>query len=284
MRGRAGFLLVEALAALALGALILVALLSLTGLLRRSADRAAYGVETMETSQRTVEAVARELRRATRQRWAAPPPSAAASKRVGARSAGANAQTPPPPVAETEQGDAAAPDGAEAGNTPKAPPRPFVFSGSPDRVTFVLAPRQPSGLRAPVFVAWQFEESGATLRAEAPLPPDALGPDSIQLGAVERVDPGPERLRFAYFERGPSGAETILDTWVEPLKMPAAIRIDRLEPGTGRTIGSLRVPLLIDAEPACAGRNGVCSRYDAGSSGGARSRDGAALPDQGEPQ
>lgn len=271
--GRDGFLLIEALSALALGALILVAMLSLTGLLRRSADRAAWGVEVSEISTRTVGTIARELRQAQRRRWAAPPQAAGAqpTPRPTQPSAQPTGQTAPAnPAARAQQMNAAGGpqgEGAPEGETQSAPPRPFVFSGAPDRVTFALTPRQDSGLRAPVFVAYQVEDTGAILRAEAPLRFDAMGPAGVELGPVARIDPGPERLRFAYVLRDPAGGETILDAWSDPMKMPAAIRIDRFDAATGRPVGSLRVPLLIDAEPGCAGQRGQCSRVEVSAQG-----------------
>ncbi|MDR4306878.1 hypothetical protein IHQ68_09635 [Chelatococcus sambhunathii] len=290
IRGREGFLMIEALSALALGALILVAMLSLTGLLRRSVDRAAWGVEVSEVSTRTVGTIARELRQAQRRRWAAPPQAAGAQ--ATPRPAGpsvqptaqANASDPNNPAARAQQMNAAGAgsqgDGAaEGGSEAAAPPRPFVFSGAPDRVTFALTPRQDSGLRAPVFVAYQIEASGAVLRAEAPLRLDAMGPAGVELGPVARIDPGPERLRFAYVQRDAAGNEAILDAWSDPMKMPAAVRIDRFDAATGQAVGSLRVPLLIDAEPACAGQKGQCSRVESAAAG-AQQPDAVQQPGQ----
>jgi type II secretory pathway pseudopilin PulG len=63
---RAGFVLVEALATLALSALVLAGAASLVGLVLRAADRTAMSVEQLETTHRAVGAVARDIRSAVR--------------------------------------------------------------------------------------------------------------------------------------------------------------------------------------------------------------------------
>ncbi|MET0314574.1 MAG: hypothetical protein ABW275_09290 [Hansschlegelia sp.] len=241
--GRDGYILVEALAAIALGALVLSALVSFTGVLRRAADRAAASVETMEISGRTLDTLTRELRLATRRRFAA---------------AGADGD-------EQQQ-------------------RPFVFTGTPDRVVFTLDPVQASGLKAPVVVAYQVDANGDLLRAEGALPATAQNIGAVRLGTVERVDPGAERLRFAYVDAAP-GAEVITDDWTNPLKMPAAVRITRLNGATLLPIATLRVPLLIDAEAGCADPDkGFCSRVAASKPGaGQPPRSGGQRPDNPEP-
>lgn len=303
--GRDGFMIAEALSALALGALVLLALATFAGMLRRSADRAAARVETLEVSDRTVLTIAREARRATRRRWAAPPESAAAARaptvgrpqvqrRPGAdqrsqnygedgdgRSTRSQSQNR---NGDQDGGDNQEAQGEQDGLDEAQRERPFVFSGAPDRLYFALAPEQADGLRADVVVAWQIDEAGAALRAEAPLPAAALGPEDVSLGPVARVAPGPEKLRFAFIAREDGGDEVVTDTWSEPKRMPDAIRIDRLDPTSLAVIGSLRVPIELEAEPGCADpAKGYCSRQQPGGAGG-RTKPGAQpRGDGGEP-
>lgn len=284
VRGRDGFLIVEALAALGLGALILVALLTLTGMLRLSADRAAARVETIEVSGRTIATIANEVREATRRRWAAEPesavdrPFAIGARRSANGQTGGARQTAQQRQPQSEDGDGQSrPEGQGEGQGPELDPaqlkRPFVFSGGPDRLAFALSPVQATGLREDVLVAWQIDEAGAALRAEGPLPATATGVAAVSLGPVARVEPGPERLRFAYVARQPSGDEVVTDAWTETLKMPDAVRIDRLDPRTLVLIGSLRVPIMINGEPGCANpQKGFCSHAPAGGERGGAGR------------
>lgn len=282
VRGRDGFLIVEALAALGLGALILVALLTLTGMLRRSADRAAAGVETLEVSGRTVATIANEVRQATRKRWAAEPGSAVARpsatgprQSANGQGRGGGQQYTGRPYTE-DDGQSGGEGGGVAQQEPIDPAqlkRPFVFSGGPDRLAFALSPVQLNGLREDVLVAWQIDEAGAALRAEGPLPATATGLDAIRLGPVDRVEPGPELLRFAYVARQATGDEVVTDAWTETLRMPDAIRIDRLDPRTLVLRGSLRVPIVLNGEPGCANpAKAFCSHAAAGGGKGETSR------------
>lgn len=252
-------MLVEALAALALSALVMVALLSFTGIMRRSADRAAARVEVLEVMGRTLTTISGELRNASRLRWAAEPLPA-------------DAETPAPsatalPSARRSAGDEETQDSDRTeqgrGRSERQERRAFIFSGAPDRVLFALTPRQATGLRAPVVVAYQIDPSGAVLRAEGALSTAATGPGMVKLGPVARIDPGPERLRFAFVDRQPNGGEVVVDAWSETKRMPAAIRIDRTDPKTGVVLGSIRTPLLLDGEPGCVDpEKTFCSRVE----------------------
>jgi general secretion pathway protein J len=64
--GRAGYVLVEALATLALSALVLAGIASLVGLMLRSADRTALSAEEIETIGRATAAVERDIGQAVR--------------------------------------------------------------------------------------------------------------------------------------------------------------------------------------------------------------------------
>jgi general secretion pathway protein J len=205
---------VEALATLALSALLLGALISLSAGLFRVGDKVAAKVETLEIDGRTIAALAREFRMAAPLRWA-----------------------------------------GEGDN------RAFVFGGTPDRIMFALTPEQPSGLRAAIVVLYQRADNGDLLRAEGPLPVGASTLAEVELGPVSRIPRGADDLRLAYVGRAPGGGEIVADDWSNPKDMPAAIRIDRIERGAGTRLASLRVPLLMDAEPGCADpQQGLCSR------------------------
>ena len=271
--GRDGFLLVEALSALAISALLIVALLSFTGLLRKSADRAAYRVELMESTNRTVWTIASEIRRTISLRWAPEQRNPVAAKPTATpqQTGGRGTQNADQDDGEPRR-DLTNPDGQGQQDQAEQPERNFVFSGTPERVMFALAPEQANGLRAPVFVIYQIDAAGAVLRAEGAIRADAKGAGEVQLGPVARVEPGPERLRFAYVDKDPNGGETIVDAWTDQRRMPAAVRIDRTDPATGAPLASLRVPILLSAEPGCADpQQGFCSRAD-----GQNTRGGAA--------
>ncbi|WP_375462400.1 type II secretion system protein J [uncultured Methylobacterium sp.] len=72
----AGFLLVEALATMAISAVILVALGSLLGLMSRQADLTAQRTERMDAAGHALAAVARDLGSVARARWGGPGPRA----------------------------------------------------------------------------------------------------------------------------------------------------------------------------------------------------------------
>ncbi|MFD1703828.1 type II secretion system protein J [Methylopila henanensis] len=67
-----GFLLVEALATLAISAVVIAGLLTLGGLMARAVDRAALRAEGAETSTRPLSVVAREIEGLARRRFAGP--------------------------------------------------------------------------------------------------------------------------------------------------------------------------------------------------------------------
>ena len=68
----AGFLLVEALATMAIGAIILVAVGSLLGLMSRQADRTAERTERLDVAGHALAALARDIGSIARARWAGP--------------------------------------------------------------------------------------------------------------------------------------------------------------------------------------------------------------------
>lgn len=216
---RAGYLLVETLATLAISAAILAGLASVLGLVLRTGDRTAARGEAMEASGRTVAAVAREIRQLARVRWSG------------------------------------------------AARRSFVFAGEPDRILFARRTRGADGLAETDTVVLQSvgaDGGGRLLRAVAALPTGAESLADLRFGAAAEVYRGPSLIRLAYFGRSRDGGTEILtETWPAATALPVAIRIGVVDPATGRLTSSLRVPVLVDAEPGCADpKTGFCSRVD----------------------
>lgn len=69
-QGQDGFMLVEMLVAMAVGAFLLVALASVTGFLMRSHDRITRGIQDAEDAGRALAALSREIRQAQPVHWA----------------------------------------------------------------------------------------------------------------------------------------------------------------------------------------------------------------------
>lgn len=215
-RGRAGFLMVEALATLAISAFILTALATMLNMALRAADRTAAAVSLVEQTGRAILAVERELRVVARVRFAAQAPA------------------------------------------------PFVFAGSPDRITFVTHGPSPNGMRRGTAVTWRSfsDRSGSWLtRQEAPLVPGLTSGEALNFGRQELVSTGAQEVRFAYFGPAASGpGEVLVDTWTNPQRMPNAIRLSLIDPGSRVIVSSVRIPIRVDAEPACVAPEGrICS-------------------------
>jgi len=223
-RGTAGFLLVEALATMAIGAVILVGLSTLVGLMLRTADKAAAQAQGLEQTDRTVAALTREIQALTRARWS----------------------------------------GAE--------PRSFIFVGEPDRIMFARSASKAGASRAgavPSTAVVTIQGSGANaggrlLYAEAPLAPGSASLADLRFGPVRDLHEGAIAVRFAYFGRaGDAGGEVLVDAWPLSAALPTAVRIGIVDPATGSLLRSLRVPVLIEAEPGCAApETAFCSRAD----------------------
>ncbi len=211
---RAGYVLIEALATLALGALVLTGAATLVAVMLRSADRTALALEQMETGGRAVAALERDLAAVTR-------------------------LSRPGQSAET-----------------------MVFLGEPEALSFVIERTDRDGFAEPVLVRWTSEETtagrGRLIRSEAPILPGVAVPE--EPGDPVSVDTGRAVVRFAYFAPQPDGSgEVLMDTWNDPARMPAAIRIARSAPGSIEVETSVRVPIRTDAEIACLGLPGYCS-------------------------
>lgn len=220
-RGRAGFLLVEALATMAIGAAILVGLASIVGLLLRTTDQVAARVEATEQTDRTVAALMREIRSLTRATWS---------------------------------GDAR---------------RTFVFAGESGRIMFARGIRRAGNGPSEIVVAIQSVDAkgsagGRLLYAEAPLVPGVASVQDLRFGPVRSMHDGSVVIRFAYFGRtGEGGGEVLVDDWPSGAGLPSAVRIGIIDLATRRLLRSVRVPILIEAEPGCAAPDtAFCSRVD----------------------
>ena len=147
--------------------------------------------------------------------------------------------------------------------------RSFVFAGEPHRIMFARnTPRAGNG-PSEVVVAIQGVhskggEGGRLLYSQAPLAPGAGSVQDLRFGPVRTLHDGSSVLRFAYFGRaGEGGGEVLVDDWPSGAGLPSAVRIGIVEPMTGRLLRSVRVPVLIEAEPGCAAPDlAFCSRVD----------------------
>jgi general secretion pathway protein J len=145
--------------------------------------------------------------------------------------------------------------------------RSFVFSGEPDRILFARWTRHADGLAVAQVVVLQSvatDAGGRLLRATAALPTGATTLAALRLGPTEEVYGGPSLIHLAYFARSENGgAEVLVDTWSSATALPVAVRIGLADPSTGRLVSSMRVPVLVEAEPGCASPNtAFCSRVD----------------------
>jgi general secretion pathway protein J len=145
--------------------------------------------------------------------------------------------------------------------------RSFVFSGEPDRILFARWTRDADGFPAAEVVVLQSlatDAGGRLLKATAPLPTGAAILSDLRVGPAEEVYSGPSLIRLAYVARPENGgAEILVDAWPSATALPVAVRIGILDPATGRLASSVRVPVLVEAEPGCAApKTAFCSRVD----------------------
>lgn len=147
--------------------------------------------------------------------------------------------------------------------------RAFIFAGEPGRIMFARSVRRAGDPSSAIVVAIQSVEAGAgaggrLLYAEAPLVPGVASLDGLRFGPVRTLHEGSIVVRFAYFGRaGDQGGEVLVDTWPSAAGLPSAVRIGIVDPVSKNLLRSLRVPILIEAEPGCAApETAFCSRAD----------------------
>lgn len=193
---------------MAIGAFLLVAMVSLVHLAVRADARTQDLASRVEGQTRALEAIARDLRPALRVRW-------------------------------------------------HGPGAPFVFAGGPDTLRFAGRDETSGEVRLVTLRA----EPGRVLRTSAPLPAIAAGPDDPAGGSGSEIETGGDLVRFSYFQSLPGGEDVLLDAWALPLAMPSAVRVAILDMRTGEPRASLRIPLMIDAEPGCAAPSRAACSY-----------------------
>ncbi|MFB2553938.1 hypothetical protein [Ensifer soli] len=126
----------------------------------------------------------------------------------------------------------------------------FVFTGSQTALTFARTLRQPDGASTIQLVSLA-GKGNMTIETASGLPPDARGPTDITAEGQGIVFQQGRTIRFAYFSRLEDGREALTDTWTSPDAMPVAVRAT-VRDATGATLGTVRIPFRIDAEPGCA--------------------------------
>ncbi|WP_232631085.1 PulJ/GspJ family protein [Methylobacterium sp. Leaf118] len=231
---RGGFLMVEALAVLAISAAILLGLGSLARLMLRQADALAERTARLERVEQGLSALSRDIRRLARARWDGP-------DRERFVFAGAPTQL----LFALDRPAADSPANSPADSPADSP------------------------LRETVAVLLQSHSDGTTgrlTRAEAPLPPGLTGPGALAFGSEQVLYEGPARIRFAYVA-APTATrpELIVDVWPASGPPPVAVRLGLADPATGDVASALRVPILTEAEPGCVrARTHYCSRTNEG--------------------
>lgn len=130
----------------------------------------------------------------------------------------------------------------------------FVFLGTRDRLIYAydLVHNGSSEMRVANLAGTALPGGYALKRSEATFVPSSTGIKDLAFGAPESVYAGRATVRFAYFDALADGREVLVDEWSEPAKLPAAIRVTLKGGEAGAPELSLRVPLMITAEPGCA--------------------------------
>ncbi|MEO3386695.1 hypothetical protein [Mesorhizobium sp. CAU 1741] len=205
-RGRsrhdAGFMMVEALITMAISAMLLLGLASVTSLTFRALERATTVTGALESQSRVLAALARDIQGAARISFS----------------------------------------GEDA---------PLIFSGTPGDLiyaeTLTRAGERPD-MRV-VRLQVRLDGSNAVLsRSEAPLLPSARGVEELRFAQPEALFIGRALPRFAYVDAS-AGGEAIRDGWSDGAAMPDAVLVSF---ASEENTTSLRIPLRVNAEPACA--------------------------------
>lgn len=203
-----GFLLVEALATMAISAFLLVAMASVVSLMLRASERTQRTSQDIEETSRTLAMLMREIGQITPVRWAGP---------------GAG----------------------------------FAFEGTSDRLSFARVMQMPDDY-SEIRMVTLHSERGRLTQEERALTPTAGGLADLDPTLTQDVVQQRFSIRFAYFSRLDTGQEALTDTWGDSFLLPLAVRVSLIDrDGSSR---SVRVPILVDAEPGCAAPDkAVCS-------------------------
>ena len=195
--------MVEALATLALSAIVLVGLGSIIVTMVGTSERAALRSERIEARGRLHAALRRDLSRMLPVRWSEP----------------------------------------DAG---------LVFTG--DAASLVFAVETGEGGLAIVTLAASGPDDGRhLLRTEQDLPPNAGGPEALPGAAATEIYAGPDPIAFGYVAR--DAPREVSGDWTSTETLPLALLV---HVGDEADREVWRVPLLIDAEPGCAGTDARC--------------------------
>lgn len=131
----------------------------------------------------------------------------------------------------------------------------FVFSGTSTQMLFARASPSADGLdeiQAFRFEVSRTDTSTRLVRYAGTLPPSATASDNLAWNPPVTVYVGSASVAFAYFMKLEGGGEAVLDDWPAGDEMPVAVRASFLPARPGGQVLSLRIPLLIDTELACA--------------------------------
>jgi type II secretory pathway component PulJ len=129
------------------------------------------------------------------------------------------------------------------------PEDPILFSGSAQRVAVAVAD-DGTGLgngESLVLIQARYDEgSGALVRSSARMLPKTMGFGSAEFGNAAVLVSGPWRYLFSYADLQ-AGAERWRSSWTATSRMPAAIRLEVLDPSGRRVVPPLTVRIAIDS-------------------------------------
>lgn len=129
-----------------------------------------------------------------------------------------------------------------------------IFAGGPGQILFAQDAVSETGFETTDIVRFEtLPSDGGTrlMRSVGPLLPSARSPEDLVWSTPQEVYRGRYRLSFAYFAVI-DGGEALVDDWTRTDGRPVAVRVSLVSATAVGEGLSLRVPLLIDAEPGCA--------------------------------
>jgi hypothetical protein len=207
-----GYILFEALAALALSALVLAAVPLTSGMLIRNWEKVTSSSDTLDKLSSGLSVVRGELAVLQRVRW---------------------------PSKRNDDGPMAFVGAPETVG--------MVVSGEGAR----KGPGQPGGNRIVMFTVTTDQNGSMLMRGALPQRPGITGFENIQLEDPVVLLKGPWRYKFYYADEE-KGQMVWLELWEKKDQLPLAIRLDVLSFATGtRVIPPLVVPLRIDGDAGC---------------------------------
>lgn len=212
-RGNGGFVLIEALAALALSALVLASVPLASGMMIRTWEKVTAGSDRIDELATGLSVVRRELSVIQRVRW-------------------------PEEKKDDDPVFAFQGDPETVG---------MIISGD----GFRTGPGEARGDRIVMFTARAEQTGSLLMRGSVPLLPSTRGFGAIQLEDPIILLSGPWRYKF-YYGVLVEGRMDWAETWEKEESLPKAIRLDVLDYATGqRVVPPLVVPLRVDADPGC---------------------------------